>query len=93
MMMALGMFVFGLRSVPYQALQRQLAWRHASTARVGLRPARQYLGKDDETITSPACCCRSSPAGRHRWPTWRQWATRARPGRCSTARATSTACT
>ncbi|UXY16716.1 phage tail protein [Chitiniphilus purpureus] len=51
MMMALGMFVFGLRSVPYQELQRQLAWRHASTARVGLRPARQYLGKDDETIT------------------------------------------
>lgn len=51
MMMALGMFVFGLRTVPYQELQRQLAWRHASTARVGLRPARQYLGKDDETIT------------------------------------------
>lgn len=50
-MMTLGMFVFALPTVPYQELQHQLAWRHPSTSRVGARPARQFLGPDDETIT------------------------------------------
>jgi phage protein U len=50
-MMALGMFIFGLQSVAYQSLQQQLAWRHPSNSRVGVRPARQYAGPDDETIT------------------------------------------
>jgi phage protein U len=51
MMMALGFFVFSLHTAAYQEMQRQLAWRHASLARVGDRPASQYIGKDDETIT------------------------------------------
>lgn len=51
MMMALGLFVFGLRTVPYQQLQRQIAWRHPANSRVGARPARQYVGKGDEIIT------------------------------------------
>lgn len=51
MMMTLGMFVFGLDSVAYQELQRQTAWRHAAQSRVGRRPARQYLGPGDDTIT------------------------------------------
>lgn len=50
-MMALGMFVFGLKSVPYQQLQRQMAWRHPSVSRVGKRPARQFTGPGDESIT------------------------------------------
>lgn len=51
MMMALGLFVFGLRTVPYQQLQRQLQWRHPSNSRVGARPARQFVGRGDEIIT------------------------------------------
>lgn len=51
MMMALGLFVFGLRTVPYQQLQRQLSWRHPSNSVVGQRPKRQFVGAGDETIT------------------------------------------
>lgn len=51
MMMALGFFVFGLHTVPYQQLQRQLVWRHPSNSRVGARPTRQFVGRGDETIT------------------------------------------
>lgn len=51
MMMALGLFVFGLRTVPYQQLQRQSTWRHPSVSRVGARPARQFIGPGDDTIT------------------------------------------
>lgn len=50
-MMALGLFVFMLETVPYQQLQQRFAWRLASNSRVGKRPARQFLGPDDETIT------------------------------------------
>ena len=50
-MMALGLFVFGLHTVPYQQLQRQLVWRHPSNSRVGARPARQFAGPGDEIVT------------------------------------------
>ncbi|MBI2306108.1 MAG: phage tail protein [Rhodocyclales bacterium] len=51
MMMALGLFVFGLHTVPYQQLQRQMSWRHPSVSRVGRRPARQFTGPGDDVIT------------------------------------------
>lgn len=50
-MMALGIFVFGLDTIPYQQLQRQTTWRHPANSRVGLRPARQFAGPGDDTIT------------------------------------------
>lgn len=50
-LMAWGMFVFTMDTLPYQQLQHQLKWRHTATARVGQRPSRQYLGPDDETIS------------------------------------------
>src|SRR5690554_4533270 len=50
-MMTLGMFVFELRSLPYQQLQRQSQWRHSSQNRVGQRPAYQFIGPGDDTIT------------------------------------------
>lgn len=53
MMMALGLFVFGMHTVAYQELQRQTDWRHPSTSRVGTNPARQFLGRGDDTITLP----------------------------------------
>jgi len=51
MMMAYGLFVFRLETAPYQSLQRQMQWRHPAQGRVGLRPARQYLGPGDDQIT------------------------------------------
>ncbi|XXF10905.1 phage tail protein [Pseudomonas sp. D2-3] len=53
MMMSLGMFVFSLHTLAYQEFQRQTAWRHGSTSRIGTNPALQYLGRGDETITLP----------------------------------------
>lgn len=51
MMMCLGQFVFSLAELAYQDLQRQTQWRHASSNRVGVRPARQFVGAGDESIT------------------------------------------
>jgi phage protein U len=53
MMLALGMFVFSLSTAAYQELQRQTNWRHASNSRLGAVPARQFLGRGDDTITLP----------------------------------------
>ena len=50
-MMTLGQFVFGLDTVAYQEMQRATDWRHPSNSRVGARPARQYVGQGDDTIT------------------------------------------
>ncbi|MFC0708843.1 phage tail protein [Azorhizophilus paspali] len=53
MMMALGQFVFSLSTLAYQEFQRQTDWRHSSTSRIGVRPARQFLGPGDDSITLP----------------------------------------
>lgn len=53
MMMALGMFVFSLETLAYQEFQRQTDWRHGSTSRIGTNPARQYLGRGEDSITLP----------------------------------------
>ncbi|MBB4591860.1 phage tail protein [Xanthomonas cannabis] len=50
MMMSYGTFVFALDSAAFLQLQRQMSWRHATSERVGARPASQYLGPGDETI-------------------------------------------
>lgn len=51
MMLALGLFVFDMRTLPYQEFQHKMAWRHPSTPRVGKRPGHQFAGPDDEVIT------------------------------------------
>jgi phage protein U len=53
MMLALGMFIFSLPTLAYQELQRQTEWRHASNNRVGAAPARQFLGRGDDSFTLP----------------------------------------
>lgn len=50
-MLALGLFVFGLDTIPYQSFQRSRTWNHASNARVGRRAASQFTGPGDDTIT------------------------------------------
>lgn len=50
-MMALGLFIFMMETLPYQQLQHRLAWRLASNSRIGKRPGYQFLGADEESIT------------------------------------------
>ncbi|TCP13783.1 hypothetical protein EV683_10528 [Crenobacter luteus] len=50
-MMALGLFVFMMETIPYQQLQQRIGWRLASNSRVGKRPTYQFLGPDEECIT------------------------------------------
>lgn len=51
MMMTLGLFVFMLKTVPYQELQHQRSWRFPTNNRVGYRPTAQFLGPDNDTVT------------------------------------------
>ncbi|MGQ8707238.1 phage tail protein [Serratia sp. TSA_198.1] len=51
MMLTLGLFVFMLRTLPYQSMNRQLSYRWPTGNRVGQRPSAQFLGMDAETIT------------------------------------------
>lgn len=51
MLMALGQFLFQLQDLAYSELQRSTAWRHAQNSRVGARPAQQFVGPGDDTIT------------------------------------------
>lgn len=51
MMMTLGLFVFKLRTLPYQTLKRDVGYNWVENTRVGQRPITQYLGLGTETIT------------------------------------------
>lgn len=51
MMMTLGLFVFMLKTVPYQQLQHQRSWRFPTNSRVGVRPSVQFMGPDNDTVT------------------------------------------
>jgi len=51
MMMILGMFVFGLKTVPYQSFTQTKNYRFGSNNRIGLPAALQFLGNDNDTIT------------------------------------------
>lgn len=50
-MLAFGLFVFNMETLPYQEFKQRYGWRWASNARVGLRPAYQFMGKDEEAFT------------------------------------------
>lgn len=53
-LMSWGDFVFDWRtSIAPNELSREQGWRHASQARVGDRPAHQYTGQDEETLSLP----------------------------------------
>ena len=50
-MMILGQFLFRRETVPYQQLQRNTEYKHASLERVGERPASQFVGLGEDRIT------------------------------------------
>lgn len=51
MMMVFGMFVFMLRTTPYQQLQHLQEWRHVKNERVNQSAGWQYIGAGDGNIT------------------------------------------
>lgn len=50
-MMALGSYRFSINTAAFQDLERNSSWRWPSIDRVGQRPALQYVGPGDDTIT------------------------------------------
>lgn len=51
MMMIYGMFVFELRTAPYQTFNHSLDWRHVKNDRVGRSAKWQYVGAGEDKIT------------------------------------------
>lgn len=50
-LLSLGLFIFGMDTVPYQSLRHSVEWRHGTSERHQARPASQYLGPGAETIS------------------------------------------
>ena len=51
MLLALGLFAFGISTLAHDELQRRASWRHATSPRIGARDATQYVGPGEETIS------------------------------------------
>lgn len=51
MMMVLGLYVFMLRTTPYDSLSYQRSWRHSANQRINRRPTAQFLGPDADSLT------------------------------------------
>ena len=50
-LLTLGMFVFGMDTAAYSDFQRSQAWRHESSERHMARPASQFVGPGEDTIS------------------------------------------
>ena len=50
-LLSLGLFVFGMDTMPYQSLRHSMEWRHGTSERHQARPAAQFLGPGAETIS------------------------------------------
>lgn len=50
-LLTLGMFVFGMDTIPYSDFQRRMAWRHESTERHMARAASQFTGPGEDIIS------------------------------------------
>lgn len=53
MLLALGMFTFGISTLAFDELARRASWRHATSPRIGARDAVQFTGPGEETIAIP----------------------------------------
>lgn len=52
-LMSLGMFVFGFDNLAYDSWSRRQSWRHASSERFLARPASQYVGPGEDSVSLP----------------------------------------
>jgi uncharacterized protein len=55
MLMALGLFVFAMPTLPFQELEQRQSWRWGTSDRFGARPAAQYLGPGEDQVTITGC--------------------------------------
>lgn len=51
MLATLGVFVFKLKTAPFQKMRRATSWRWAKNKRIGRRASYQFLGPNDDAIT------------------------------------------
>ncbi|OCG14252.1 hypothetical protein A9G09_06555 [Gilliamella sp. wkB292] len=51
MMMCYGFFVFSLKNLPYQTMKINKSWNYVANKRVNRRPALQYTGPNNDTVT------------------------------------------
>ena len=63
-MAALGLFVFELRTVPFQGMQEEKQYRFAYNSRVGKRPSWQFLGLSNDPITLSGTLCPEISGGK-----------------------------
>jgi uncharacterized protein len=49
-MAVLGLFVFGIQTLPYQSLDRTTNWRYPTNSRIGRRPSVQFLGAGEDIL-------------------------------------------
>ncbi|WP_449471980.1 phage tail protein [Sphingobium chungangianum] len=50
-LMALGMFLFEIGTLPYDEMQRKSGWQHARSPRVGARDGTQFTGPGDDAFS------------------------------------------
>jgi len=50
-LLALGSFRFSMNMGAYQKFERETSWRWPTTERIGVRPAAQYVGPGEESVT------------------------------------------
>lgn len=62
MMMIYGMFVFELKTLPYQQLRHSLNWRHVKNDRINRSAKWQYIGAGRRRSTLTGCSTLKSRA-------------------------------
>lgn len=51
---SLGLFVFIMRTIPFNQYSRSQSWKHPNQSTVGTMPPAQFIGKDPEELTIEA---------------------------------------
>lgn len=75
MMMVFGLFVFELRTLPYQQLQLSRNWRHVKNDRVGRSAKWQYVGAGENQLTLGGLLYPEITEATCLWVRSRQWPT------------------
>jgi len=55
MLLALGLFVFDLPSLPLEQVDRSSSWTHARNPRIGARDAAQFIGPGEDSLSLGGC--------------------------------------
>jgi phage protein U len=72
MMMIYGMFVFELKTLPYQQLRHSLNWRHVKNDRINRSAKWQYIGAGRRRSTLTGCFTLKLRAATYLLPFWQR---------------------